>query len=51
MCQLATCEKCKKTTYNGCGKHLSTIFKDKKIEDLCKCTEIMRKYIQSLSKK
>lgn len=39
MCFPAQCQKCKKHSFRGCGKHLSTIFAGKKPEELCSCPE------------
>jgi len=37
VCRLVTCDKCKKTTWAGCGKHVETVMKDVKEEDKCMC--------------
>lgn len=37
MCIRAVCEKCRKQTWRGCGKHKEQVLKGVKEEDLCKC--------------
>lgn len=51
MCQLTTCKKCNKLSFNGCGKHLAILFKKYKISDLCKCNLEILKYIDTLKTK
>ncbi len=37
MCRAATCEKCKKTTWAGCGRHVDSVMKDVPEDQRCKC--------------
>ncbi|GLB40715.1 hypothetical protein LshimejAT787_0805860 [Lyophyllum shimeji] len=37
LCRLVTCDKCKKTTWAGCGQHVESVMKDVKEEDRCVC--------------
>ncbi|KAI0790023.1 hypothetical protein C8Q75DRAFT_763643 [Abortiporus biennis] len=36
-CFKVKCDKCGKTTWEGCGMHVQTVMKDVKDEDKCQC--------------
>ncbi|KAF1810817.1 hypothetical protein P152DRAFT_400577 [Eremomyces bilateralis CBS 781.70] len=37
MCRQATCDKCNKATWYGCGSHVSTVFSSIPKSDRCSC--------------
>jgi len=37
MCFAATCDKCGKTTWKGCGKHVDSVMSKVPKEDQCVC--------------
>ncbi|KAG1781772.1 hypothetical protein EV702DRAFT_1073335 [Suillus placidus] len=37
MCYAVKCDKCGKTTWKGCGRHVEQVMKDVKEEDKCAC--------------
>lgn len=37
MCMKATCEKCGKPTWKGCGQHIEQALKDVPVGERCKC--------------
>ena len=39
MCQPTTCEKCKKPSYVGCGRHVEQVLGHVPPEQRCKCRE------------
>ncbi|CBQ70468.1 conserved hypothetical protein [Sporisorium reilianum SRZ2] len=36
-CMAATCDKCGKTTWRGCGKHIDAVFANVPQEQRCTC--------------
>lgn len=43
---LNTCQKCKKNSFVGCGRHLKSIFKNINKENICQCSEILRNFVK-----
>ena len=39
MCQRVICNKCKKYTYSGCGKHIKEALKGLKEDQICQCNK------------
>ena len=39
MCQRATCRKCGKPTYSGCGMHIEQVLADVPPAKRCRCRE------------
>ncbi|ESN90026.1 hypothetical protein HELRODRAFT_194728 [Helobdella robusta] len=37
MCMKTQCEKCQKTTWKGCGKHVEEVMKDVPESERCTC--------------
>ncbi|RKP06384.1 hypothetical protein THASP1DRAFT_18569, partial [Thamnocephalis sphaerospora] len=37
MCMPAVCDKCGKTTWKGCGRHVDQVMKDVPEDQQCKC--------------
>ncbi len=37
MCSPATCRKCDKATYSGCGQHVNQVMRGVPSRDRCKC--------------
>ncbi len=50
MCSQSKCDKCGKTSYQGCGNHLEKIFEKVKTEDLCLCKNKIKEYIENKRK-
>jgi hypothetical protein len=46
MCVKTICHRCHKITYSGCGRHLSSIFRGMKKNELCHCNPIIIDYIR-----
>lgn len=42
MCQRVVCNKCKKPSFVGCGRHVEQVLGDVKPEDRCRCREEKR---------
>ncbi len=42
MCQRATCRKCGKPTYAGCGQHVEQVLGNVPREQRCQCREEAR---------
>lgn len=39
MCRAATCKKCGKTTWAGCGNHVDQVMRNVPKNDRCTCRE------------
>lgn len=39
MCQQATCRKCQKTTYSGCGQHVNQVMRGVPSRERCTCDD------------
>jgi hypothetical protein len=39
MCMKATCDRCGKTTWKGCGEHVDEVLADVADADRCVCPE------------
>jgi hypothetical protein len=39
MCKRATCPKCNKPTFTGCGAHVEQVLGDVPPDERCKCRE------------
>lgn len=37
MCQRATCPRCKKPTFRGCGQHVEQVLGDVPVSQRCSC--------------
>ncbi|KAF2671081.1 hypothetical protein BT63DRAFT_423337 [Microthyrium microscopicum] len=37
MCMSATCDKCQKTTWRGCGNHVPGVFESVPKDQWCEC--------------
>ncbi|NLT28909.1 MAG: hypothetical protein GXX86_00395 [Propionibacterium sp.] len=37
MCSAATCQKCGKVTWVGCGQHVDQVFRNVPQENRCQC--------------
>ena len=37
MCRAVNCEKCGRTTWAGCGKHIDSVMRDVAPSDRCHC--------------
>ncbi|RMZ72988.1 cytochrome P450 [Pyrenophora seminiperda CCB06] len=37
MCKKATCDSCQKTTWWGCGKHITSVMESVPLEQWCTC--------------
>lgn len=38
MCRAATCKKCGKTTWAGCGQHVDQVMSQVPVKQRCTCT-------------
>ena len=39
MCRRATCQRCSKPTYEGCGAHIEQVLRDVPKDQRCRCRE------------
>ncbi|MEV4901189.1 hypothetical protein AB0K08_07560 [Citricoccus sp. NPDC055426] len=39
MCQAATCRKCGKTTWAGCGNHVDQVMRNVPVANRCSCDQ------------